>query len=183
VSAEREVHVAKPCAWCGRAIDDDERICPGCLSAQPTAGRGLTASAPMVGAPANWSGPAPGAPADARGMGRSIVIAFAIVGGVLVLVAILCVIAITFLGRQTSREITAVGPGNAYPAEVRRQFLTSCSVEIQQSICVCILDDMEDEYSLTELEQFLTSPSRRDGQLPSRLEPIIERCRLGIDGD
>jgi hypothetical protein len=205
--------MSKPCPWCGAAVKGDVRICPTCRSALPTSApdpapgqlappslgefgpSGLDAPPPVPPPPGY---PTPGYPAAGypvpapRGSNaaRTAIIAVGVGAGALVAIAMVAILAITFLGRSTSSKFVAVEPtespaspsasgtGRDYPVQVRSNFLASCSTNAPASTCACALEEIEQAYSLGEFvdaeQEFVST-----GTLPPRLTAIIQDCMQG----
>jgi hypothetical protein len=105
--------------------------------------------------------------------------------GALVLIAFVCILAITFLGRSSSSKFVAVdggstssGTGRDYPAEVRSNFLQSCSTNSPAAACACALEEIEQAYTLGE---FIDAEQDyvRTGDFPSRMTSIMQGCVQG----
>ena len=184
----------KPCAWCGKTIGDDDRICPSCLSAQPKDG-GMPSIAPVApaGPAAPGAGVAPPAPHPAHwpppgqrssNTGRVVAIVIGASVAAFAAVAIVAIVAITFLGTESSTRFQPAGretntrSGRDYPADVRRAFMASCSVNGPQSACACALDRIEDEYTLDQFAD-LEQQIARSGQLPPTVQSIVAGCAAG----
>ncbi len=198
--------MSKPCPWCGAVVASDARICPTCRSAQPTTSPdpapgqlvppslgyappppGYGPPPPGYGSPPPGYGPPPGQPAQGSGTGRTAIIAIAVGVGALALVAIVCILAITFLGRSASSKFVAVEPiesssssgsGRDYPAQLRSNFLSSCSNYAPASACSCALEKIEQEYTIDEFIE-AEQDYLRTGVLPSDMMAAMVNCVPG----
>jgi hypothetical protein len=208
--------MSKPCPWCGAVVASDARICPKCRSAQPSTspdpapgqlvppplgGFGPPASDPPPPAFATGpSGPPPpgyappgypaaGYPAPApqgSNAARTAIIAVGVGIGALVLIAFVCILAITFLGRSASSKFVAADPvetsvsgtGRDYPAEVRSNFLESCSTNSPAAACSCALEEIEQAYTLGEFVD-AEQDYVRTGDFPARMTSIMQGCMQG----
>jgi hypothetical protein len=138
---------------------------------------------PAVGHPTPGY-PAP--PSQGSNAGRTAIIAVAVGVGALVLIAFVCILAITFLGRSTSSKFVAVDPvetsvsgtGRDYPAEVRSNFLESCSTNSTAAACSCALEEIEQAYTLGEFVD-AEQDYMRTGDFPARMTSIMQGCMQG----
>ncbi len=128
--------MSKQCVWCGATLDVDDRVCTKCLSAQPPAPPNATPSGPpQPGYGYDYGygyGPPPTGSSPST-TGRAIAIVIGASVAAIVAVALLCILAITFLGQKSSSKFVAVGPtvsssptasstsvtDRSYPQEVR----------------------------------------------------------------
>jgi hypothetical protein len=137
---------------------------------------------PAPGHPAGYPAPAP----QESNAGRTAIIAVAVGVGALVLIAFVCILAITFLGRSASSKFVAVDPvessvsgtGRDYPAEVRSNFLESCSTNSPVSVCSCALEEIEQAYTLGEFVD-AEQDYVRTGDFPARMTSIMQGCVQG----
>lgn len=207
--------MSKPCPWCGAVVASDARICPKCRSAQPSTAPdpapGQLAPPPLGGfgpqtsdppppafAAAPSAPPPPGYPPPGYPSGfqppapqgsnaaRTAIIAVGVGVGALVLVAIVAILAVTFLGRSTSSKFVAVDPvestvsgtGRDYPAAVRSNFLDSCSTSSPAAACTCALEEIEQAYTLGEFVD-AEQDYARTGEFPARMTSIMLGCMQG----
>jgi len=105
--------------------------------------------------------------------------------GALALVAIVCIVAITFLGRSASSKFVAADPietssgsGRDYPAQVRSNFLSSCTVSAPAAACSCALERIEQAYTF---DDFIDAEQeyRRTGVLPADMTAAMTACMQG----
>jgi hypothetical protein len=137
------------------------------------------------GAMPPYAHPGQPAPHAASNTGRVVAIVIGASVVAVVAIALVGILAITFLGRQASSEFATVGPatesgsGRDYPAEVRRSFMSACSVNTSQSVCSCALEEIEDEYTLDQFADLERQLADRGGQLTPTLQSIVLRCANG----
>lgn len=181
--------MAKPCVWCGAGLADDVRICPSCRSAQPYATPGAPAPPPPP-APYPQSAYAYGPQPRRSDTGRTVAIVIGALVGSVALLALVCILAITFLGRSASSKFEAIDPsgtpvsgassgtGRDYPIEVRSNFLASCAANGSAAACSCALERIEEQYTF---EEFLDVEQdfRRTGTFPPAMLSAVASCARG----
>lgn len=150
----------------------------------------------LVGPPPPFTPPAGAAPYGApppiphpSNAGRTVAIIVAAAVAAVIGIAVVCIVAITFLGQKSSSKFVPVesasesgaepspGTGRDYPAQVRRNFMTSCALSGSQAQCACSLESIEQEYTLdefVELEQHVVN-SGTSG-MPAQLRQILSDC-------
>jgi len=181
--------MSRSCVWCGRTLMADEPRCSGCQRAQPVSSQPSPVYPPSPTAPfvqPQLSGP-PTAPQP--NTGRIVAIVIASFVGAWLLVAVVCIVAITFLGQRTSSESVASDPvaqtgldpgpggGRDYPVQVRRNFMATCTLNAAQAQCSCLLERIEEEYTLEEFIE-LERQIVNSGQ-PTAIVPLLRACASG----
>ncbi len=172
-------HTAR-CPVCGK----QRHVSPPPAPVAPAPGAAATADRPpaAAGAPAPPPPPGPfahrvGTPAGAPPPPARKASPVLVVMVSLMVVALVCVVAVTFLGRTSSSD-TATRTGSSsggYSDTMEQVFVAGCTQSGgSPSQCQCALDTVESMYDAKELQD-LSDRYQRTGNLPSELTSAIQR--------
>ena len=173
------LRMSTTCSGCGASLEDSAPFCSQCGQTVVPAAIEQPFSAPPPPPPPPPFAVAPPPPgfdvpvvpaAVPPKKSKAPLIAVAII-----VVAVLVAIGV-YLATKSDSDDASSTPGETYPAEVRKNFLDSCSQSSsgQDAYCECVLTQAEATYSMEEfaaLEERYTK-----GEAQAELDQLIEPC-------
>lgn len=167
------------CSGCGASLEDGAPFCSQCGQTVVPAAIGQPFSAPPPPPP-----PPPFAVPPSPPSGEVPVAAMAappkkskapLIAAAIVVVAVLVAVGV-YLATKSDSDGDSSKPGTTYPAQVRENFLTSCSESSngEDAYCECVLAEAEAKYSM---EEFAALEERyTNGQAQEELDQLLEPC-------
>lgn len=169
------------CSGCGASLEDGAPFCSQCGQTVVPAAIEQPFSAPPPPPPPPpfaVSTPAPGADMPVAPVAAPPKKSKAPLIAVAIIVVAVLIAVVVYLATKSDSGGDSSKAGEAYPEQVRENFLTSCSTSSngQDAYCECVLTEAEAKYSMEEfaaLEERFSNGAAQD-ELDELLEPCLD---------